>query len=264
VNEEKLAQMVVGRKLTEQYPKHGGEKGNVLLRVENLSVPGKLQNISFELFEGEIFGVFGLMGAGQSELARALFGLEPLSCGQIYVNDRIVNVRNSEEAIRVGIGLIPRDRREGLVPMLPIPPNITLGQISQYSPIRFLNLRKERQIAQQYVKDLRIQPPLLDRPVLYLSGGNQQKVVLARWLYGDTKVLILDDPTRGIDVGAKAEVFSIMDDLSKKGAGILFISSEMQELLAMADRIMVLRRGKMANIFQRGEVDQEDLLKYAS
>ncbi|MCS6907791.1 MAG: sugar ABC transporter ATP-binding protein [Anaerolineales bacterium] len=264
VTEDQLIQMVVGRKLTEQYPKHGVEKGEVLLRVENLSVPGKLENISFEVYAGEILGVFGLMGAGQNELARALFGLEPAYTGRIYIRERLTPIRNSEGAIRVGIGLIPRDRREGLIPMLSIPPNITLGQVSQYSPHRVLSLQKEKQVAQRYIKELRIQPPILDRPVLYLSGGNQQKVVLARWLYGDTQILVLDDPTRGIDVGAKAEVFSIMDSLSRRGIGIVFISSEMQELLAMADRILVLRRGRIASIFQRGEVDQEDLLRSAS
>lgn len=261
---EKIIQMVVGRQLTEHYPKHGGERGEALMRVEGLSLPGVLYDISFELYRGEILGVFGLMGAGQSELTRALFGLEPRSVGRIFIAGQPVEIRHPWDAVHLGMGFLPRDRRDGLVPMLPIPPNVTLSQLCQYGPFRILNLRQETQIAGRYVERLRIHPPLLNRPVLYLSGGNQQKVTLARWLCSAAKILVLDDPTRGIDVGAKAEVFAIMDGLSKEGVGILFISSEMQELLAMTDRILVLRQGRISAEYKRGEASQEDLLRSAS
>ena len=264
VDEDRLIQMVVGRKLTEQYPRRSGARGEVILRVENLSLPGALRGVSFELHQGEILGVFGLMGAGQNELARTLCGLEPRYTGRILISGQPLTIRQPWHAIRQGIGLLPRDRRDGLVPLLPIPPNITLGQLCLGNPLRILNLRQEMLIASEYVERLRIQPPILNRPVLYLSGGNQQKVTLARWLCSNVRLLVLDDPTRGIDVGAKAEVFALMEELSQQGVGILFVSSEMEELLAMADRILVLRQGQISAEYQRGEATEEDLLRSAS
>ena len=148
--------------------------------------------------------------------------------------------------------------------MLPIPPNVTLAKLSQFAPYRFLNLGDEIEVTNKYVRDLRIHTPSLDRRVMFLSGGNQQKVVLARWLCSDAKILIFDEPTRGIDVGAKAEVFSLMNDLTKKGVGIVMISSEMPEILAMADRILVMRGGQFTAEYEEGEATQEDLLRNAS
>ncbi|MDW8442082.1 MAG: sugar ABC transporter ATP-binding protein [Caldilineaceae bacterium] len=264
VDEDRIIQMMVGRKLTEQYPWRNNTYGEELLRVENLSLPGALRDVSFTLRQGEILGVFGLMGAGQNELARALCGLEPRYTGQIWLSNQRVNLRHPWDAIRLGVGLLPRDRRDGLVPLLPIPPNITLGQLCLGNPFRILNLRQEIQVAGEYVKRLHIHPPILNRPVFYLSGGNQQKVVLARWLCSNVRLLVLDDPTRGIDVGAKAEVFMLMEELSQRGVGILFVSSEMEELLAMADRILVLRQGQISAEYRRGEATEEDLLRSAS
>lgn len=262
--EDRLVQMMVGRQLAEHFPKHGAERGGPVLRVERLSVPGLLHEMSFQLHAGEILGIFGLMGAGQTELVKALFGLEERVTGEIYVNGERAEISHPSDAIRYGVGYLPSDRKEGLVPVLPIPPNITLGMVSQYSPARVLNLRSEDQIAAKYVRDLRIQPASLHRPVVYLSGGNQQKVILSRWLCSGTRVLLLDDPTRGIDVGAKAEVFALMDDLSQQGVGIIFISSEMLELLSMADRILVMRDGRLSAEYPRGVANQEDLLRSAS
>lgn len=264
VNEEKLAQMMVGRDLTEQYPKQHIELGEAILRIENLSLDGVLHDINFELHRGEILGIFGLMGAGQMELARAIFGLVPLSTANIYLEGQEVAIRNPAEAIRYGLGLLTRDRREGIVPMLAIPPNVTLAKLSQFAPYRFLNLGDEIEVTNKYVRDLRIQTPSLDRRVIFLSGGNQQKVVLARWLCSEAKILIFDEPTRGIDVGAKAEVFGLMNDLTKKGVGIIMISSEMPEILAMADRILVMRGGQFTAEYKEGEATQEDLLRNAS
>ncbi len=262
--EEELIEMMVGRRLDEQFPRHESRPNGVLLRVDHLAMPPRLHDVSFTLRGGEILGVFGLMGAGQSEIARALFGLESGALGEIAVNGEVVSIQEPAEAIRLGIGFVPRDRRQGLVPMLPIPPNITLGLLSQAGLVQRLDLATERQLARRYIQELRIQPPLLDRPVLFLSGGNQQKVVLARWLSAQVRILILDDPTRGIDVGAKAEVFQLLSELAQRGMAILFISSEMQELLGMADRILVLRDGRVTAEFQHGQATQEDLLRYAS
>jgi ribose transport system ATP-binding protein len=256
--------MMVGRQLAEQFPKEKVQIGDLALRVEDFSVDGIIHNLSFELRRGEILGIFGLMGAGQVELARGLFGLLPHTSGHIYVNGQEVNIRQPSDAIKHGLGLLTRDRREGLVPLLSIPPNITLANVSQYPNFRVLKLRSESEIAAEYQRDLRIQTPSLDRAVLYLSGGNQQKVVVARWLCSESKILIFDEPTRGIDVGAKAEVFTLMNRLTERGVGIIMISSEMPEILAMADRILVMRGGQFTAELDAGEATQEQLLLNAS
>jgi ABC-type sugar transport system ATPase subunit len=262
--EDRLVHMMVGRELAEQFPKQGVQIGEPVLRVKDFSVDGIIHNLSFELQQGEILGIFGLMGAGQVELARGLFGLMPHSSGHVYVNGQEVHIRHPSDAIKHGLGLLTRDRREGLVPMLSIPPNITLANVSQFPSLRLLNLRSESETAARYRRDLRIQTPSLDRAVLYLSGGNQQKVVVARWLCSESKILIFDEPTRGIDVGAKAEVFALMNRLTERGVGIIMISSEMPEILAMADRILVMRGGKLTAEYAAGEATQEQLLINAS
>jgi ribose transport system ATP-binding protein len=262
--EDVLVHMMVGRQLAEQFPKAAVQLGEVALGVENFSVDGVIHNLSFELQQGEILGIFGLMGAGQVELARGLFGLMPHATGHITVDGRETQIRRPSDAIAVGLGLLTRDRREGLVPMLPIPPNITLANVSQYAGSKILNLRSETETAEEYRRDLRIQTPSLDRAVLYLSGGNQQKVVLARWLASHSKILIFDEPTRGIDVGAKAEVFALMNQLTQGGVGIIMISSEMREILAMADRILVMKDGQFTAEYKAGEATQEQLLLDAS
>jgi ribose transport system ATP-binding protein len=262
--EDVLISMMVGRQLTEQYPKESVPKGDVALRIENLTVHEKLNDLSCEIREGEILAIFGLMGGGQAEFARTIFGLMPQSTGRIFIKNQEIKVRSPSDAIKHGIGLLTRDRREGLVPMLTIPPNITLANVSQFSIFRTLKLREEQEAASDFVRDLRIQPASLNRAVLYLSGGNQQKVVLARWLFSKAKILIFDEPTRGIDVGAKAEVFNLMNQLTKRGVGIIMISSEMPEILAMADRILVMRNGRFSAEYKVGEVSQETILRSAS
>lgn len=262
--EDVLVQMMVGRELAEQFPKQTVQLGEVALGVEGFSVDGVIHNLSFELQQGEILGIFGLMGAGQIELARGLFGLMPHSSGHIYVDGQEVHIHRPSDAIANGLGLLTRDRREGLVPMLSIPPNITLANVSQFPSSKILNLRAETETAEEYKRDLRIQTPSLDRAVRYLSGGNQQKVVLARWLASESKILIFDEPTRGIDVGAKAEVFALMNHLTQRGVGIIMISSEMLEILAMADRILVMKDGQFTAEYEASEATQEQLLLDAS
>ena len=263
-DQQTLITMMVGRELSEQYPKQVVEIGSTCLHVDNLSSSGKLKNLSFELRRGEVLGIFGLMGAGQEEMARAIFGLMPLTSGEISIDGHAVKINTPSEAISHGIGLLTSDRREGLVPMLPIPANITLAKLSQFPLFKYLRLKGENQTAEKYVQELHIVPPDLDRAVLYLSGGNQQKVVLARWLFSESKILIFDEPTRGIDVGAKAEVFSLINQLAARGVGIIMISSEMLEILAIADRIIVMRDGQFSAEFQAAIASQEDLLRAAS
>lgn len=263
VTEDKLIQMMVGRQLEEQFTKHPAVQEREVFRVEHLSVPGKLSDVSFKLHRGEILAIFGSMGAGQNTLTRALFGLQPKVTGKFFIDGKELSIHSPTVGIQNGLGLLTRDRREGLVPLLPVSPNITLAKLSQGAVARILNLRNEKKVGEEYVRDLRIQPPILDRKVLYLSGGNQQKVVLARWLYSNSRVMIFDEPARGIDVGAKAEVFALMDRLAQEGTGIIMVSSEMLEVLAMADRILVMRLGKIVAEYGSG-CTQEQLLRSAS
>jgi ribose transport system ATP-binding protein len=263
-DEDTLVRMMVGRELAEHYPKEAASLGAPLLRVEGLSSDDVLHDLSFELRKGEILGLFGLMGAGQAELARVLFGLEERAAGAIYVDGSEVQIRSPADAIRQGLGFMTRDRQEALVPMLSIPPNVTLACLCQSPLFSFMNLPEERETAAQYVRDLRIDTPSLNRQVMYLSGGNQQKVVVARWLCNDSRILIFDDATRGIDVGAKAEVFALMNRLVRSGVGIIMISSDMRELLGMADRVVVMRDGEFTAEFEHGEATQEDILRSAS
>ncbi len=263
-DEATLVRMMVGRQLTEQFPRGARAPGKSVFRVAGLSVKGKLHELSFELREGEILGIFGLMGAGQPELTRAIFGLDRRSAGQLLIDEREARIHSPTDAIRNGIGLLTRDRRMSLVPALPIPPNVTLASVSQLAMGRRLRLRSETRKASEYVHSLRIQPASLSRAVMYLSGGNQQKVVLARWLFSGARIVIFDEPTRGIDVGAKAEVFALMSELAGRKAAIVMISSEMPEILAMADRILVMRAGRFTAEFAAGEATQEKLLRAAS
>ena len=263
-DENTLVNMMVGRRLTEQYPKEIVRPGKRVLRVENLSTKENLHDISFDLYEGQILGIFGLMGAGQEELTRTIFGLQPRSSGRIWIDEREERIHSPPDAIRHGIGLLTRDRRQSLVPVLPIPPNVTLATMSQLSAHKLLHLKAETRRASEYVQSLRIQPANLDRAVMLLSGGNQQKVVLARWLFSKARILLFDEPTRGIDVGAKAEVFALMNQLTMNGVAIVMISSEMPEILAMADRIMVMRGGRFTAEYTAAEATQELLLRNAS
>lgn len=264
IDEDTLVRMMVGREVSEQYSKEKVERGEPLLRVTNLTMDKVLHDLSFELHQGEILGVFGLMGAGQTHLARALFGLETKTSGQIYIDGDQIRIRNAADAIKHGMGFLTRDRQEALVPMLSLPPNITLAHLSEAPLYNPLDLGDEQDVAAEYVRDLRIQTPSLDRPVMYLSGGNQQKVVVARWLYSEAKILIFDDAVRGIDVGAKAEVFALMNRLVQRGTGIIMISSDMRELLGMADRILVMRAGEFTAEYERDEASQEKILRSAS
>lgn len=260
-----LIRMMVGRELTEQYPKEEVEHGEELLRVENLTVKDSgLKNLSMSLHEGEILGIFGLLGAGRTAFAHALFGMDQIDSGEIFVAEESVNISSPSEAIELGIGYLTEDRAGRLVLRLTIPTNITLASLKRICRLGFLKHGEERQSAERYVRDLRIHTPKLYQRVEFLSGGNQQKVALAKWLCSQSKILIFDEPTRGIDVGAKAEVFRLMNDLAKQGVGIIMMSSEIPEVLAMADRILVMAGGSFVAEYARGQATQEDLLRAAS
>jgi len=233
------------------------------LRVQGLTVKGVLNGLNLSLHEGEILGIFGVLGAGRTDFARALFGVDPIDSGEVFLDGRKVEISSPSEAIDLGLGYVTEDRKDGLVPRLAIPANITLASLKKMTRLGFLKHDEERASAEKYVEELDIHTPRLSQVVEFLSGGNQQKVALAKWLCSQAKILILDEPTRGIDVGAKVEVFRLMNDLAKQGVGIIMISSELPEVLAMADRILVMADGSFVAEYEGGQASGEDLMRDA-
>jgi ribose transport system ATP-binding protein len=262
-DEATLIRMMVGRELGEKFPKDKIERGKELLRIEGLTVKGALKNLSLNLHEGEILGIFGVLGAGRTDFARALFGVDPIDSGEIFLDGRKVEISSPAEAIDLGLGYLTEDRKDGLVPRLAIPANITLASLKKMTRLGFLKHDEERASAEKYVEELNIHTPRMSQRVEFLSGGNQQKVALAKWLCSRAKILIFDEPTRGIDVGAKVEVFRLMNDLAKQGVGVIMISSELPEVLAMADHILVMAGGSFVAEYAAGQASQEDLMRDA-
>jgi ribose transport system ATP-binding protein len=256
--------MMVGRNLEQQYPKVEARRGEEALRVEGLNRDGQLRDISFRAYTGEILGIAGLVGAGRTELMRAVFGADPIDAGKVFVFGKAVDLRSPQMAIREGVGLLPEDRKQqGLVLMLSVLHNMSMASLDKLTSNLLLRKGDERKQAQTFVERLRIVTPGVDQQVQYLSGGNQQKVVLAKWLASQSKVLIFDEPTRGIDVGAKVEVYNLMNSLAQNGVAIIMVSSEMPELLGMSDRILVMREGKIEAEFSRAEATEEKVLAAA-
>ena len=256
--------MMVGRSLKEQFPKLSVKFSEPVLEVANMSAGKTLRDISFTLHKGEILGIFGLMGAGQEEIAAGLFGLTEHSQGLIRINGQEKAMRVPADAIAEGLGLLSRDRRQSLVPMLPIGPNISLPWLANRSPFSALQQERERDETQRYIADLKIRPATSANPARFYSGGNQQKIILARWMSSGASILVFDEPTRGIDVGAKADVFTLMGKLIQRGMSILMISSELNELIGMADRVLVMRAGRVSAELKRDELSQRALLRHAS
>jgi ribose transport system ATP-binding protein len=260
-----LISLMVGRQLSEQFPKEKTQRGKPMLTVADLTVGSKLRNISFTAYAGEVLGIAGLVGAGRTELVRAIFGADLIDSGSIYVNNQRVTIRNPRDAIRHGIGLLTEDRKQqGLVLKLSTRENITLSVLGWLTRGLATNQREERTLAQRFIEQLAIKTAGQEQLVINLSGGTQQKVVLSKWLAIEPKVLIFDEPTRGIDVGAKVEIYRMMNQLAKEGVAILMVSSELPEILGMSDRIMVIGGGQVAAILDREEATQEKILEYAT
>jgi len=262
-DENTLITMMVGRELKEQFPKEKVEIGREILGIHNVTVKGKIKNITLNLHEGEILGISGLMGAGRTEFARALFGIDRIDSGQILIDGKPVNISSPWDAIELGLGYLTEDRRDGLVPRLPVSANITLASLQHVRNFAFLRHRTERSLADKYVNELSIHTSDLNQQVEFLSGGNQQKVAFAKWMCSHSRIMIFDEPTRGIDVGSKTEVFKLMNNLVKRKVGIIMISSELPEIMAIADRIIVMCRGSISAEFENGQASQEDILRYA-
>ena len=265
LDERELVRLMIGRDIDQYFPAHvNAVPGEELLRTEALSHRGGFEDISFTLRAGEIVGLAGLVGAGRSELARALFGLEAGVTGRIFVHGQPVQIRSARDAMRLGLALVPEDRKhQGLVLSMLARENVTLPLLAgpRLSRSTFVRRAAEGELAQEHCRRLSLRAPNLEVVASSLSGGNQQKLVLARWLAAGSRVLLLDEPTRGVDVGAKAELHARIDQLASDGHGIVLISSELPELLNLSTRILVLRRGRIVGEVGRNEATQERLLR---
>jgi len=260
-----LVRHMVGREIRDFYPRRQVKPGRVALAVENLSRRNEFESVSLEVREGEVAGIAGLVGAGRTELAEAIFGARPAESGLISIGGRPVIIRSPCDAIAAGIGLLTEDRkRNGLCLHLPLSWNISLANLSALTRWGVLRRRDEEKVAARYIDRLRIHGGRPGRVARFLSGGNQQKVVLARWLYRDSRVLIFDEPTRGIDVGAKRDVYGLINELAESGKAILMISSELPELLGMCDVIFVMHRGRLVARLEGGKTTAEEVMHYAA
>lgn len=264
INENKVVKLMVGREVNDIFAKQEAEISDVILDVRNLSTASFLKDISFSLRKGEILGFAGLVGAGRSEVMRAIFGIDKKNSGDIFINGKKVEINSPEDAINHGIGFIPEDRKEqALILNMTVKENITLPSLKSISKFDFINSELEKAVAEEYIEKLSIKTPGFEQKVINLSGGNQQKVVISKWLATNPKVLILDEPTRGIDVGAKKEIHSIMSSLAKNGVAIIMVSSELPEILGMSDRIIVMHEGRIKGQLLREEASQEKIMELA-
>ncbi|KDB47674.1 sugar ABC transporter ATP-binding protein [Glaesserella parasuis] len=266
VTKEKLISMMVGRDMSEMFQRERFELSNeIVLEVKNFTRAGKYQDVSFSVRKGEIFGIAGLVGAGRSEIVESLFGYKPADSGEIYIHGKQVEIKNPLDAMAHKIGFVTEDRKlTGLFLNLNIVDNMIMPQMSPYLEHFLISTDKSQQTANEQKKKLKIKAPDVEVITNNLSGGNQQKVLLARWLLLEPEILILDEPTKGIDVGAKAELYKLMVELSKQGKTIIMITSDMLELLSMSDRVMVMHEGHKVGIIPHQELSQERVLAFAS
>ena len=261
INKEQLVNMMVGREVNVDYPRSGVEPGEVILKVENLTRKGVFENISFELRKGEILGIAGLVGAGRTELMRGVLGIDPVDSGDVYLRGKKVNYKKFQDAIADGFGLIPEDRKQqGSTQKFAIHANICMTDYGKISSGGIVNDKLEVKYAKEYVEKLRVATPSVETEVQYLSGGNQQKVVIAKWLYRDSEILVMDEPTRGIDVGAKREIYDLICDLVRQGKTVIVISSELPEVIGVSDRILVLHEGRLSGELNAAEATQEKIM----
>ena len=265
VTRDDLIRMMVGRTITNLFPKQNVQAGDVVLQVEQLTRAGAFQDVSFELRRGEILGMAGLVGAGRTNVARAIFGVEPPTNGMIQVEGRAVSITSPQQAIELGLAYVPEDRQlHGLIPAMHITSNISLPMLQQYSRLGWLQDRTERKSAHEAACQMEVRANNIWQQARELSGGTQQKVVLAKWLSTRPRILILDEPTRGIDVGTKAAVHALMSKLAAEGMAILMISSELPEILGMSDRVLVMREGFVTGHFTRADATQEKIIAAAT
>ena len=265
-NMNELISAMVGRSLDNRFPPVDNTPGDVILRVEHLSTKyaPKLQDITFDVKKGEIFGLYGLVGAGRTELLETIFGIRTRAAGRVYYDDKLMNFNSSKDAMDHGFALITEERKaDGLFLKADITFNTTIANMNQYKSGIALSKDEMVRATAEEIRIMHTKCMGPDDMIANLSGGNQQKVLLAKWLATDPKILILDEPTRGIDVGAKAEIYTIINNLAKQGLAIILISSEMPEVMNMSDRMMIMREGHIMGELSHDEYDQERILKYA-
>ena len=260
-----LIAMMVGRELTNLFPKEDAPIGEVVLSVQGLTRPGVVEDVSFELRRGEILGLAGLMGAGRTEVIEGIFGIKPITAGVITIRGQQVTIRSPQDAIKHGLALLTEDRKlTGIMGVLSVRDNMMIASLRSYSKAGFLNKRIINETCAKEKTRLELKTPSMDQLIKLLSGGNQQKVLVSRWLLTVPDILILDEPTRGIDVGAKSEIHRLMSKLAQEGKAIIMISSEMPEILGMSDRVLVMHEGRVGGVFERKDATQETIMRAAT
>jgi ABC-type sugar transport system ATPase subunit len=265
IDEDTLVRSMIGRDLSKLMAKVDIGMGDVRLKVDRLTLPGKFYDIDLEIRAGEIVGMAGLVGAGRTEVASAVFGVTPPKTGTVYVNGKEVHIENPHDAIEYGIAMVPEDRAlSGLFLSIPIKKNMTFASMNDIATAGWISSRKENHLVDRFIKSLSIVCRGRNQPVAELSGGNQQKVVIAKWMLTEPSILLLDEPTRGIDIGAKGEVYALIEELAKQGKAILFISSEMTELIKLCDRIYVMCEGRISAALGRSELSEAKIMIAAS
>ena len=261
----RLVRMMVGRSIENQFPRRRSRVGDTLLEVKGLSREGIFRDISFQVRAGEVVGLAGIVGAGRTELVRSVFGADPFDSGEVLVGGRRLRSGEVEEAGKAGLGFVPENRRDqGIVPPLSVADNLGLATLKRYRRLGLIDRGQMQRQAWRMIEELNIRPPKPDQEIRYLSGGNQQKVIIGKWLLAHPKVLILDEPTRGIDVGAKVEIYELINSLTEDGAGVLMVSSELPEVLGMSDRILVMSDGTIAGELSAEEATQEKVMQLAT
>jgi ABC-type sugar transport system ATPase subunit len=261
VSREQLITLMVGREITNEYPKEENKIGETILEIKNLNRKGILKDITFNVKRGEVLGISGLVGAGRTELARAILGIDKIDSGEIILDHKPVKISNFRQAINLKFGLIPEDRKkQGLVQIMSVKENTCLVSLKQIIKRGIVRPKIEERLASEYCQKLRVATPSLETEAQYLSGGNQQKVVIAKWLMQKSEIIFMDEPTRGIDVGAKVEIYHLITELVKQGKTVIMISSELPEVIGMSDRILVMHEGSIRGELLRGEFSQEKIL----
>lgn len=265
ITKDEMITMMIGRELTQQYPERSNPIGEVTLEVKHFSgAAGKVKDVSFAVRKGEVLGFYGLVGAGRTETMRMIFGVDPKTGGELYIHGNKCEVQSPRDAIRYGLGFVTENRRdEGLFLRSTIRSNTVMVALKKILNKGFISYKREAEVAQQYVDMLHTATPSIDQKTMFLSGGNQQKVVLAKWLFSDSDIIIFDEPTRGIDVGARREIYEIINSLVAHGKTVIMISSDMEEITGVSDRILVMYEGTLAGEIQRENFSQDLITKYA-
>ena len=261
-SEEILIQDMVGRKVEQKFDRPVKSFDKVLMNINNISTKSKLKNISFNLYKGEILGFFGLMGAGRTELAKAIYGYDNISNGSIEIDGQTLKKFNTQTMVKNGVGYVTEDRKgEGIIKDMNLRENMSLPSLEIFEKLFTINKNKEKKISNEYIDKFEVKTPSSERLITLLSGGNQQKILLSRWLIRNLKIIILDEPTRGVDIGAKTEILRLINDLAKDGLSVILMTSEMNDLLTLSDRIIVMAGGKISKEFDRNEATQEEIFK---